>query len=317
MESQETNNDFMPVENSMDVSPTTSSTGASSTKEDMSDNDVTIPESTTTSESTMTSSSSMNMENSMAPSNEPTTTVEEVVLENKNKTPSNNEETTVAKSPAAKGRSNKQRKSDENAAEMLQRMRNMWSREFADVPEKSRPKPPSWAARAAMYKTGVEQEEYLQNLIRESRNSLMAKNSSDYNAGLGNNTEMLVEQLITGLDNVTKIARQLKNVTRKGASARVKNSSMNSNVVKNSAMNSNVVKNSSMNSNIENNYNTKPKSTSKPYNNIYNSNNTYNSNNNSLTRRVSPLTKSKKLSQSRMKTSKKPRSAYNEPPLEF
>ena len=240
----------------------------------------------------------------MAPSNESTTTVEEAVLENENNMRSNSEETAVAKSPAAKGRSNKQRKSDENAAQMLQRMRNMWNREFADVPEKSRPKPPSWAARAAMYKTGEEQEEYLQNLIRESRNSLMAKNSSDYNRGLGNNTEILVEQLVNGLDNLTKIARQLKNVTRKGKSVRANNSSMN-------------MGNSNSGMNMKNNYS---KGSNMGANN-YGMNNSFsnmsNSNNNVPTRRVSPLTNSKKTSQSRIKTSKKSRSMFNEPSLDF
>lgn len=299
MESQETNNESMPVENSMDVSAGTATVNESttSTASEMMNEPITA-------ESTTTSDSSMNVENSMAPSNDSTTTVEEVVLKNENNMRSNSEEAAVAKSPAATGRSNKQRKSDENAAEMLQRMRNMWSREFADVPEKSRPKPPSWAARAAMYKTGAEQEEYLQNLIRESRNSLMAKNSSDYNRGLGNNAETLVEQLVTGLDNLSKIARQLKNVTRKGKSVRANNSGMN-------------MGNSNSGMNMKNNYS---RNTTMGSNN-YGMNNSFsnmpNSNNNVPTRRISPLTNSKRGSQSRMKTSKKPRSAYNEPSLNF
>ena len=306
----------MPVENSMGVSSTASSMGESTTTSTISES---MNESTTSAPTTMSvSSTDMNVENSMAPSNESTTTVEEVVLENENKQPSNNEMDVVAKSPAAKGRSNKQQKSDEKAAEMLQRMRNMWSREFADIPERSRPKPPSWAARAAMYKTGEEQEEYLQNLIRESRNSLMAKNSSDYNKSLGNNTEMLVEQLVSGLDNLTKIARQLKNVTRKGKSARVNNSGMNSNLGRNSNRNVNMgANNSSTNMNMgANNSSTNATMGTNNYG-MNNSFNNSNSNNNTLTPRVSPLTKSKRASRSKQKTSKKPRSMYNEPPLNF
>jgi hypothetical protein len=306
MESQETNNESMPVENSMEVSSSSTTTAM----ED-STNEPTAPE---ISEST-SSSPSMNMENTMNTNNmdvgdvgsstittdENNNMSSETTLEDKSNSINNNEVTMLAKSPAAEGRSNKQRKSDQNAAEMLERMRNMWNREFADIPEKSRPKPPSWGARAAMYKTGAEQEEYLQNLIRESRNSLMAKNSSDYNRGLGNNTEILVEQLVSGLDNLTKIARQLKNVTRKGKSGRANNSSMNMGN-SNSSMN---MGNSNSSMNMGSNYNMNRKGT---YNN---------SNNNISTRRVSPLTKSKSTLQSRKKFSKKPNSMFNDPSLNF
>lgn len=98
-------------------------------------------------------SASMNVENSMAEpvaestSSAPEATTTGEVLEN---TISTGKVDSVAESPAAKGRSPKQKEADEGAAKILERMRNLYNVEFADVPANKRPKPPSWAARAAL-----------------------------------------------------------------------------------------------------------------------------------------------------------------------
>ena len=305
MESEEINNEpSIPVENSMasSVEPTTSSSTSTM------DVESTAPASTLTSDTN-------------------------VVLENENPTPQTSNETTeVAESPAAKGRSAKQQEADEGAAEMLERMRNLYSKEFADIPEKKRPKPPAWAARAAMYKNGQEREEYIQNLIRNSRNSLMAKTSSDYNNSLGNNTDMLMQQLMTALETATKVARQLKNTTRRGKSGRSSVMKSNSGMSGLNALGNSEPSNSGLNSlgnsgpSNSDPSNSKPSnsrmSNSEPSNSRMNNGNSplfnnkktaKNFNNNSMrTRRVKPLSNNRPTT-----NSKKSRSKLNEPPLNF
>ena len=322
MESEEINNEpSIPVENSMasSVEPTTSSSTS------------TMDVESTASASTLSSDTN-------------------AVLENENPTPQTSNETMkVAESPAAKGRSAKQQEADEGAAEMLERMRNLYSKEFADIPEKKRPKPPAWAARAAMYKNGQEREDYIENLIRNSRNSLMAKNSSGSNTNMGNNTGALVEQLMNALETATKVARQLKNTTRKGKSGRssvmTNNSGMNAlgnsepsnSEPSNSRMNNSEPSNSGLNS-LSNSgpNNSEPSnsrmsnsepSNSEPSNSglnnsgMNNGNSTLfnnkktakNFNNNSMrTRRVKPLSNNRATT-----NSKKSRSKLNEPSLNF
>ena len=288
MESTETVGDSLEVQNSMESS-------MNSTETSPADN--------------------MNVENSMetvmnTPSTESVATNNETlgadtILENTKPNSDNNEQNSIAESPAAKGRSQKQKEADDGAADILERMRNLYSREFADIPEKKRPKPPAWAARAALYKEGEDREEYIQNMLRNARNSLIAKSSSDYNNSLGNNADMLIEQLVSALDTASKVARQLKNVTRKGkrvsgrSMANNATSRMNTRNMNNSNMNMennsmNVLGENNMNENIENNMN-----------NMLNTNN----NNNKPTRRVSQLS-----SKSKRQTSKK-RSKFNEPLL--
>jgi len=309
MESEGTNNEpSIPVEDSMasSVEPTTSSSLSTSTM----DVESSVPASTM-------SSNADNMSASVPLENESPTTQ------------TSNETSEVAESPAAKGRSAKQQEADEGAAKMLERMRNLYSREFADIPEKKRPKPPAWAARAAMYKDGEEREEYIQNLIRNSRNSLMSKRSSDYNSGVGNNTDMLLEQLMTTLDTATKVARQLKNATRKGKSGRSSvmksNSGMNNSGLSNSGMNNSGLSNSGpSNSGLSNSgpSNSEPSNSGLDNLGLSNSsmntgnNNNFNSkkkvqNNSMRTQRVKPL------SNNRSTTSKKNRSKPNEPSLNF
>ena len=252
------------------------------------------------------------------------------VLENENPSPQTSNETTeVAESPAAKGRSAKQQEADEGAAEMLERMRNLYSKEFADIPEKKRPKPPAWAARAAMYKNGQEREDYIQNLIRNSRNSLMAKTSSGSNNSLGDNTDMLMQQLMTALETATKVARQLKNTTRRGKSGRnslmKNNSGMNSlNALGNSEPSNSEPSNSEPSNSEPSNsrMSNSRMSNSEPSNSGMNNENSplfnnkktaKNFNNNSIrTRRVKPLSNNRATT-----NSKKSRSKLNEPSLNF
>ena len=245
------------------------------------------------------------------------------VLENENPTPQTSNETPeVAESPAAKGRSAKQQEADEGAAEMLERMRNLYSKEFADIPEKKRPKPPAWAARAAMYKNGQEREDYIQNLIRNSRNSLMAKTSSGSNNNMGNNTDTLVEQLMNALDTATKVARQLKNTTRRGKSGRssVMKSNSGMNALGNSEL-SNSGMNGLSNSGMNGLSNSEPSNSRMSNFNLNNGNNrslnskkkAQNFKNNSMrTRRVKPLSNNRATT-----NPKKSRSKLNEPSLNF
>jgi len=222
------------------------------------------------------------------------------VLENQNVSPVTNNESVVAESPAAKERSPKQKEADEGAAEILKRMRGLYNTEFADIPVNKRPKPPAWAARAALYKKGDEREDYIQNMIRNTRNSLTTKKSMNNNGmgnnNMGNNSDVLMSQLMTALDTATRVAKQLKNTTRKGKRSSAMNVAanypMNSGMnmaAENASMNSG--ENASMNSNMNVN------------NNVSNTSFT-------RSKRVSPLMRKTK------KASKK-NSLYNEPPMTF
>ena len=81
--------------------------------------------------------------------------------------------------PARKGqgtRSTKQRASDAGAKEMMKMMREKYDKEFADLPEKFRPKPKAYVARAAFYKAeGAERDEYIQKWILADRDAAAAR----------------------------------------------------------------------------------------------------------------------------------------------
>ncbi len=115
---------------------------------------------------------------------------------------------------------------------MLEEMRILYSREFANIPVENRPKPPSWAARAAIYKNQNEREKYFQELIQGSRNSLEMKTSSNYKMSEGNTTT-LVDNIITSLKRLTEDAKTLKrSMTRRGNnifSKRINNSNISEN----------------------------------------------------------------------------------------
>ena len=115
---------------------------------------------------------------------------------------------------------------------MLEEMRILYSREFANIPVENRPKPPSWAARAAIYKNKNDREKYFQELIQGSRNSLEMKTSSNYKMSEGNTTT-LVDNIITSLKRLTEDAKTLKrSMTRRGNnifSKRINNSNISEN----------------------------------------------------------------------------------------
>ena len=59
---------------------------------------------------------------------------------------------------------------------MLEILREMYRKEFSDVPEKFRPKPKVYVARAAWYKTeGPERDKYIQSWILADRNAADAR----------------------------------------------------------------------------------------------------------------------------------------------
>jgi hypothetical protein len=213
-------------------------------------------------------SASMNVENSMAEpvaestSSAPEATTTGKVLEN---TISTGKVDSVAESPAAKGRSPKQKEADEGAAKILERMRNLYNVEFADIPANKRPKPPSWAARAALYKNDKEREEYISEMVQNARNSLSMKGNAANVSSTGNNADTLFGRLMqevntarTALNTVAKVAQQLKNVTRKGKRTSAANNSGMSAATNDSMNNSMGMANnlpsynSSMNNNMEN-----------------------------------------------------------------
>ena len=252
---------------------------------------------------------SMNVENAAAEestSSAPEATTTGEVLEN---TISTGKVDSVAESPAAKGRSPKQKEADEGAAKILERMRNLYNVEFADVPANKRPKPPSWAARAALYKNDKEREEYIQEMVQNARNSLSMKGNAANVSSTGNNADTLFGRLMqevntarTALNTVAKVAQQLKNVTRKGkrTSAAANNSGM-------SATNEPVSYNSNMNNSmaINSSANNLPS-----YNSAMN-----NSNANFMKpKRVSPLTSRKTP---RTKTKSRSRSQLPRTPMTF
>lgn len=260
----------------------------------------------------LTGSPAPNSDDGLSPQNEndasvemPTTSLadtsspkEETILSNEASPVESitNESESVAKTPAATGRSEKQKEADEGAADILKRMRGLWETEFTDIPANKRPKPPAWAARAALYKSPKEREDYIQDLIRNTRNSLMSKTSGLNNAGLGNNSDILMGQLMTALETAVRVARQLKH-TRK--QRKVVNMNANANV------------NTNVNTNV-NSYateNTDPFAT--PVEESLRSKRS--------TRRYNNKTKfgrSKGISPLPSKTRRSP-STYNEPPLSF
>jgi len=251
-------------------------------------------------ESTETSSdlnASLEVENSMAVSPNMESTDSTPILENDDAAaPPVDNESAVAESPAAKERSPKQKEADEGAAEILKRMRALYNTEFANIPANKRPKPPAWAARAALYKNGEEREEYIQSMIRNTKNSLAAKSAPVANNAFANNTgnsDALMSQLITALETATRVAKQLKHSTRKGK----RSSAMNvvaPNFTANSAMNESMnsaPENASMNSNMNVNNNVPNTSFAK-------------------SKRVSPLMR-------KTKKASKRNSLYNEPPMTF
>jgi hypothetical protein len=80
------------------------------------------------------------------------------------------------KGKTKKARSTKQREADDGQKGMLEILREMYRKEFSDVPEKFRPKPKVYVARAAWYKPeGPERDKYIQSWILADRNAADAR----------------------------------------------------------------------------------------------------------------------------------------------
>jgi hypothetical protein len=79
-----------------------------------------------------------------------------------------------------KRRSTKQREADAGQKEMLDRLRQMYMKEFIDIPEKYRPKPKAYVARAAWYKKeGPERDKYIESWLladKDAADARMGKN---------------------------------------------------------------------------------------------------------------------------------------------
>lgn len=77
---------------------------------------------------------------------------------------------TEAAAPApAPGRSEKQAEADAGQAYWLEQLRQRYSAEFANIPEKFRPKPKAYVARAVFYKPEAEREAYIQEWLQKDR----------------------------------------------------------------------------------------------------------------------------------------------------
>ena len=76
-----------------------------------------------------------------------------------------------APAPAAPapGRSKLQAEADAAQAEWLDKLRERYSTEFANIPEKFRPKPKAYVARAVFYKPEAEREAYIQEWLKKDR----------------------------------------------------------------------------------------------------------------------------------------------------
>jgi len=146
--------------NSPPVNPFTSNSQAPSPLTNSENNSQEMNFEATTSTRTSTSTSTTTVP--------ATTTVEEV----------NSNYSTLTKTK--KRRSTKQREADAGQKEMLDRLRQMYMKEFIDIPEKYRPKPKAYVARAAWYKKeGPERDKYIESWLiadKDAADARMGKN---------------------------------------------------------------------------------------------------------------------------------------------
>ena len=85
-------------------------------------------------------------------------------------------ETPVKQNKTKKRRSTKQREADQGQKNMLDLLRGMYNEEFADIPEKYRPKPKAYVARAAYYKKeGPERDKYIESWLLSDRTAADAR----------------------------------------------------------------------------------------------------------------------------------------------
>lgn len=82
----------------------------------------------------------------------------------------------VKQNKTKRRRSTKQREADEGQKKMLEMLRGMYNKEFADIPEKFRPKPKAYVARAAYYKKeGPDRDKYIENWLLSDRTAADAR----------------------------------------------------------------------------------------------------------------------------------------------
>lgn len=73
-------------------------------------------------------------------------------------------------------RTTRQREADAGQRQMMDTLREIYNKEFADIPEKYRPKPKVYVARAAFYKpAGQERDAYIQQWVEADRNAARAR----------------------------------------------------------------------------------------------------------------------------------------------
>jgi len=85
-------------------------------------------------------------------------------------------ETPIKQNKTKRRRSTKQREADEGQRKMLELLRGMYNKEFADIPEKFRPRPKAYVARAAYYKKeGPERDKYIENWLLSDRTAADAR----------------------------------------------------------------------------------------------------------------------------------------------
>ena len=109
---------------------------------------------------------------------EPTTTQEQTTTQEPTTTREQLEELNYsAVNKTKKRRSTKQSEADAGQKEMLELLRGIYNKEFAEIPEKYRPKPKAYVARAAWYKKGSERNSYIQSWVLKDKNAANARMS--------------------------------------------------------------------------------------------------------------------------------------------
>jgi len=144
-------------------------------------NSLNRPESTTTYEEVTHNMNepSPNLEENTTTLETPTTTIQTPTTTTAEPTITALEEVEEANSPlrnkTKKRRSTKQSEADAGQKQMLELLRGIYAKEFAEIPEKFRPKPKAYVARAAWYKKGDERDKYIQSWILADKDAANAR----------------------------------------------------------------------------------------------------------------------------------------------
>jgi len=114
------------------------------------------------------------------------------------------EETTTKGKPV---RSEKQKEADAGQKKMLDRLRQLYNEEFADLPERKRPKAKAWVARAAYYKpTEEEREEYIAEMIKADRDAVNGVKVEKSNSSGKSSMRSMVYEFNNALDDAVQDA---------------------------------------------------------------------------------------------------------------